>query len=257
MVAVTVESLDRLVSIARAAGAAVLEGYGGAAGPADLKADGSPVTAADRAAHRVIVAELERFAPGVPVISEEGEIPDAADRASWATFWLVDPLDGTKEFIARNGEFTVNIALVAGGEPVLGVVHAPALGLTYAAGKGLGAWKEGPDPGGARLRIHSEPPSPGKPLTVVESRSHPSAELEAYLRTVPVGRRVRIGSSLKLCLVAEGAADIYPRLGPTMAWDVAAGDCIYRCSGRTGERRSPIRYDTRGLRNEGFVLGAE
>jgi 3'(2'), 5'-bisphosphate nucleotidase len=143
--------------------------------------------------------------------------------------------------------------LIEEGEPVLGVVLAPALDLLYWAVKGEGAWRE--NGGGTPERIYSSEPEPGAPLTVVESLSHPSPELEEYLRTIPVARRVKAGSSLKFCWVAEGKADIYPRLGPTMEWDVAAGDCVYRQSGRSGERRSPLTYNKPDLRNPSFVIG--
>jgi 3'(2'), 5'-bisphosphate nucleotidase len=147
----------------------------------------------------------------------------------------------------------VNVALIESGEPVLGVVLAPALDLLYWAVKGEGAWKE--ENGGSPQRIYSRPPAPGTPLTVVESLSHPSPELEEYLQTIPVARRVKAGSSLKFCWVAEGRADIYPRLGPTMEWDVAAGDCVYRQSGSDGERQSPLTYNKPDLRNTSFVIG--
>ena len=165
----------------------------------------------------------------------------------------MDPLDGTKEFIKRRAEFTVNVALIEEGEPVLGVVLAPALELLYWAVKGGGAWRE--ERSGPPQRIYSTAPAPGTPLTVVESLSHPSAELEEYLKTIPVGRRVKAGSSLKFCWVAEGKADLYPRLGPTMEWDVAAGDCVFRQSGRDGERPSPLTYNKPDLRNPSFVIG--
>jgi 3'(2'), 5'-bisphosphate nucleotidase len=138
---------------------------------------------------------------------------------------------------------------------VLGVIHAPALGTTWFAGDGLGAWKQDGD--AEPVPIHSQPPAPGQPLRVAESRSHPSPELEAWLKTVPVAARVGVGSSLKFCLVAEGRADVYPRLGPTMEWDVAAGDCIYRHSGSPHPRSSPLVYNQPDLRNPGFILGLE
>lgn len=253
-VAISDATLERLSQLARLAGQATLEHYH--AGVAvTQKGDRGPVTAADHAAHAVIVPALEAWDPGIPVISEEGQIPGPAERAGWRRFWLVDPLDGTKEFIHRNGEFTVNIALIEDGVPVLGVVHAPALNLTYRAGRGLGSWRQrGEEPA---ERVWSDPPAAGQPLRVAESRSHPSAELEAWMATVPVAARVPVGSSLKFCLVADGTADVYPRLGPTMEWDVAAGDCIYRNSGRTGPRSSPLAYNQPELRNPSFVLGLE
>lgn len=220
---------------------------------ARAKADGSPITLADHAAEKVIADGLAALDPATPVISEEGSLPEYATRQSWRRFWLVDPLDGTKEFLKRNGEFTVNIALIEDGEPVLGVVHAPALDLLYRAAKGEGSWKE--EAAREPERIFSSQPLPDAPLTVVESRSHPSPELESYLQSIRVGKRVAVGSSLKFCWVAEGKADLYPRLGPTMEWDVAAGDCIYRNAARSGQNRSQLSYNKPDLRNQGFVLG--
>ncbi|MGE0352457.1 MAG: 3'(2'),5'-bisphosphate nucleotidase CysQ [Gemmatimonadales bacterium] len=251
-ITVTPAVLDRLRALAREAGAAAMVHYH-AGTVAQQKGDRGPVTEADRAAHRVIVAGLATLDPSIPIISEEGDIPDYARRRDWARFWLVDPLDGTKEFLQRNGEFTVNIALIDRGDPVLGVIYAPALDLMYYAGRGLGSWKQ--ERGTAPARIYSSAPAPDAALTVAESRSHPSQALEEYLAGLRVGRRVQAGSSLKFCWVAEGKADIYPRLGPTMEWDVAAGDCIYRNSGRHGERHSPLTYNTPDLRNTGFVVG--
>ena len=246
------ESLDRLARIATDAGAAILASAAERAG-VDLKADRSPVTEADRAAHRLIGRELIAWDPAIPVLSEEGELPPYDVRRGWRAFWLVDPLDGTKEFLAANGEYTVNIALIEGNAPVMGVVYAPALGLLYVAGRGLGAWKQ--EPGRRPVRIHSTPPASDAALVIAESRSHPSAELEEFLKTVRVKARVQAGSSLKFCWVAEGRADLYPRFGPTMEWDTAAGDCVYRQSGRDDERSSPLRYNTPSLRHDRFVIG--
>jgi 3'(2'), 5'-bisphosphate nucleotidase len=243
-----------VIDLAREAGRATMRYYGGAedAGVRE-KDDRSPVTLADEVAHDILVEGLRRIDPATPVVSEEAEAAAFEHRRGWRRFWLVDPLDGTKEFIKRRAEFTVNVALIDEGEPVFGVVLAPALDLLYWAVKGGGAWRE--EKGGAAERIYSAAAAPGTPLTVVESLSHPSAELEEYLRTIPVARRVKAGSSLKFCWVAEGRADIYPRLGPTMEWDVAAGDCIYRQSGRAGERPSPLTYNKPDLRNPSFVIG--
>ncbi len=253
-VSVSPDTLVRLAALAVEAGQATLEHYH--AGVAvHQKGDKGPVTAADHAAHDIIVRALGEWDPTIPIISEEGEIPEPETRKHWNRFWLVDPLDGTKEFIQRNGEFTVNIALIADGVPVLGVIYAPALDLLYYAGDGLGAWKR--EAGGAPRRIVSRAPLPGHGLRVAESRSHPSAELEAYLKTIPVAQRVPAGSSLKFCWVAEGKADIYPRLGPTMEWDVAAGDCIFRNSAAHGRRASTLVYNQPELRNLGFVIGRD
>ena len=243
-----------VVALVREAGRATMTYYDA---PASVdvreKDDKSPVTLADEVAHGILVEGLRRLDPSTPVVSEEAAADDFETRRAWRRFWLVDPLDGTKEFIKRRAEFTVNVALIEDGEPVLGVVEAPALDLVYWAVKGGGAWREAK--GGPAERIYSTAPSPGAPLTVVESLSHPSAELEDYLKTIPVAKRVKAGSSLKFCWVAEGKADIYPRLGPTMEWDVAAGDCVYRQSGREGERPSPLTYNKPDLRNPSFVIG--
>jgi 3'(2'), 5'-bisphosphate nucleotidase len=251
-VTVSPDALVRLAAIAAEAGQATLAHYHGGVA-VELKEDRSPVTAADRAAHQVIVHALHAWDSAIPCVSEEGPIPPDAGRQGWERFWLVDPLDGTKEFLHGNGEFTVNIALIERGVPVLGAISAPALGLLYYAGQGLGSWKRAG--GAAPERIHSHPPLPGHGLRVVESRSHPSAELEAFLTTEPVAERIPMGSSLKFCLLAEGRADCYPRLGPTMEWDVAAGDAIFRYSGAELERVSPLTYNGPGLRNAGFVVG--
>jgi 3'(2'), 5'-bisphosphate nucleotidase len=247
------ESLARLREIARKAGEAILEHYTPGVGSV-AKTDGSPLTLADTAAERLIVSELCDWDDTVPIISEETDSAPYEERRRWHRFWLVDPLDGTKEFLSHNGEFTVNIALVEDGEPVLGVVYAPALDLMYAAGKGIGSWKT--QGGGDAVRIYHLPPDSDRPLVVIESRSHGSSALEEYLQTIKVGERVRVGSSLKFCRVAEGGADIYPRLGPTMEWDVAAGDCIYRNSAPEGQYPSTLTYNKPDLRNGPFVLGA-
>jgi len=242
-----------VIALCREAGRATMTYYGAADAGVREKADRSPVTLADEVAHGILVEGLRRLDPDTPVVSEEDVMASFEDRRGWRRFWLVDPLDGTKEFIKRRAEFTVNVGLIEHGEPVFGVVLAPALDLLYWAAKGQGAWREHKD--GVPERIYSTPPAAGTPLTVVESLSHPSPELEEYLQTIPVARRVKAGSSLKFCWVAEGRADVYPRLGPTMEWDVAAGDCIYRQSGRHGERASPLTYNKPDLRNPSFVIG--
>jgi 3'(2'), 5'-bisphosphate nucleotidase len=251
---VTKQLRSAVVALARDAGNATMTYYDSAevAGLRE-KEDRSPVTLADEVAHDILIEGLHHVDPATPVVSEEAAAASFETRRGWRRFWLVDPLDGTKEFIKRRAEFTVNVALIDNGEPVFGVVLAPALELLYWAVKGEGAWRE--EKGGPAERIYSTSPAPGAPLTVVESLSHPSPELEEYLQTIPVARRVKAGSSLKFCWVAEGRADIYPRLGPTMEWDVAAGDCVYRQSGRDGERRSPLTYNKPDLRNTSFVIG--
>jgi 3'(2'), 5'-bisphosphate nucleotidase len=245
--------LGPVLALARDAGKAILRCYGGSDLHVERKADDSPLTEADRAAHHILVDGLTALDGSIPVISEEGELAPYVCRREWERFWLVDPLDGTKEFIKRNGEFTVNVALIEGGQPVLGVVLAPALDLLYWAVAGSGTWKQ--ERGGDPVRVYSTGRGPDEPLVVVESRSHPSPELEGFLAKLTVAKRVEAGSSLKFCWVAEGKADVYPRFGPTMEWDVAAGDCVYRNSGREGTRSSPLRYNKHDLRNESFVIG--
>ncbi len=244
--------LNDVIKLARRAGAAILAHYTDEIA-VTRKVDHSPLTQADLAAHRVIVAGLGALDPDTPVISEESGIPPFEQRADWERFWIVDPLDGTKEFIKRNGEFTVNIALVRDGEPVLGVVYAPVMDVSYYAERGDGAWKREGE--GEPVRIHSTRADPTRPLVVAASRSHGSPELEDYLAQFEVRERITAGSSLKFCLVAEGTADIYPRFGPTHEWDVAAGDCVYRHSAREGTHASPLSYNKPTFKNEGFVIG--
>lgn len=216
--------LGALCALARRAARAVMNEYE-AAQEAQIKADGSPLTRADLAADAVIKAGLAALAPDVPVVSEEDETSPRG--AAPARFFLVDPLDGTREFLSRNGEFTVNIALIEDGRPTLGVVCAPALDRLFCGGEGLGAFLE--DGGAARcaIAVRRAPMA----LTAVASRSHAGAETEAWLSRLPVANCVSVGSSLKLCLVAAGEADVYPRFGRTMEWDIAAGDAVLRAAG--------------------------
>lgn len=245
--------LEALVLLCRQAGAAILDIYAGDI-QAQTKADASPVTAADERAEALLIAGLARLTPDQPVVAEEqaarGVIPSHGQ-----SFWLVDPLDGTKEFISRNGEFTVNVAWVEAGTPVLGVVLAPALGRCWAGGRGLGAWVE--DAQGRRVICCRSVPEEG--WTVVGSRSHgDAAAMDAFLGGRTVAAFKPAGSSLKFCLVAEGAADLYPRLGRTMEWDTAAGHAVLLAAG--GEVRTldgaPLRYGKPGLDNPHFFASA-
>jgi 3'(2'), 5'-bisphosphate nucleotidase len=222
--------VENLVEVACIAGEKILEIYAGQADAA-VKGDGSPVTAADTAAEAVILAELARIAPDVPVVAEEqvsaGRVPTIGNR-----FFLVDPLDGTKEFLSRNGEFTVNIALVEDGVPVAGVVYAPALGELCAGATGEGARAaevvDGRPVRWSDIRVRH---CPAAGLDVVASRSHLTDETRAFIDRFMVRDLVSAGSSLKFCRVAAGAADLYPRLGRTMEWDTAAGDAVLRAAG--------------------------
>ncbi len=244
--------INQLIEIAKKAGQETLKYYHDEV-EVSSKTDDSPVTAADMAAHNIIVPWLESFTPDIPVISEEGGLPDYETRKNWPTFWIVDPLDGTKEFIKQLDEFTINIALIEEGKPVLGVIYVPALGVSYWGAQNLGAYKV--DENGTEQRIYSEPALKEAPLVVAVSRSHGSDKQENYLAELNVKDRISAGSSLKFCLVAEGKADIYPRLGPTMEWDVAAGDAIFRYSAKEGEHPSPLTYNKPDLKNGDFVVG--
>lgn len=248
--------LKEIIGTAQKAGEAILEYY---QEEVDVmkKDDDSPLTKADLAAHHVIVDALKKLDPGTPVISEESGIPDYEQRKDWTKFWIVDPLDGTKEFIKKNGEFTVNIALIDKGEPVLGVVYVPDKKTIYYASKKNGSYKQvGVD---EPQRIFSSSSRKDDGLTVVQSRSHGSDKLveELQQRGLNVQKTIPAGSSIKFCLVAEGAADIYPRMGPTMEWDVAAGDCVYRYSAREGQHESPLKYNKPDLKNGAFIIGLD
>ena len=245
--------IEAVNQVAQRAGAEVLRQYRAQDTWVTAKSDGSPLTGVDLAAEQIIRQELIRLDGTIPYVSEERELPPYEVRRGWPRYWLVDPLDGTKEFLKRTGEFTVNIALIEDGVPVLGVVFAPATGVLYYARNGDGAWKQEGD--GAPLRIHSTLSDPSAPLRIVESRSHPSAALEAFLTGFTIVERVKSGSSLKFCLVAEGRADVYPRLSPTMEWDVAAGDCVYRNSGQPAPHPGTLRYNKPSLENGSFVIG--
>ena len=246
-------SIEDVAAIASVAGDTVLRLYRDRGAWVRRKQDGSPVTAADMASEDVIRPRLAALDPAIPYLSEEAPLPAHAERQGWSRFWLVDPLDGTKEFLRRTDEFTVNIALIEDGEPVLAAVAAPALGVVYCAGRRQGAWKQ--RRGARPARIRSRLADPRQPLRIVESRSHPSPALEDFLENFMIRERLKVGSSLKFCLLAEGRADLYPRLGPTMEWDVGAGDCIYRHSADGEPHPSPLTYNKPSLRNERFVLG--
>jgi 3'(2'), 5'-bisphosphate nucleotidase len=246
-------NFNEISTIACEAGAAIMKIYAGEFN-VELKGDNSPLTCADRAAHEVIMAGLQEAYPEIPILSEEGRDIPYSERCQWSRFWLVDPLDGTKEFIKRNGEFTVNIALIEDGRVVAGVVYVPVQGKTYLGIRDKGAWLRVGDQDPVAIKVRDVDHAAG--LTVVMSRSHPSPELEAYLQDIKVAEALPVGSSLKLCVVAEGKADLYPRLGPTMEWDTAAGHAVVEAAGGTvamveGE---PLRYNKKSLLNPYFVV---
>ena len=221
----------------------------------ERKADNSPLTLADKAAHNCIVRHLEPT--GISILSEEGVHLTYEERRAWHRLWVVDPLDGTKEFIKKNGEFTVNIALVEEGSPVLGVIYVPATGVLYAGVVGEGAWKE---ENGERKIVNCKLLN-SQIFTVVASRSHLSPETEEYISQLCKNhdklQLVSSGSSLKICLVAEGSADVYPRFAPTMEWDTAAGDAIARAAGREvvdAQTGLPLVYNKPDLHNPWFIV---
>lgn len=249
--------LDRLRAIADEASDAILPFYHGTVA-VEGKDDGSPVTEADRAADKIIYAALTALTPDIPVVTEErvaeGLIPDI----SGGTFWLVDPLDGTKEFIKKGGDFTVNMGLIVDGVPALGVIQVPATGVVYAGVVGDAAWKW-PDGSSEGSEIKVRSPGPDG-MIVIASKSHRNPELEAYLGRLQVKEAIAAGSSLKFCLVAEGAADLYPRTGPTSEWDTAAGHAIVLAAGGTvsqfEDETKPLSYGKANARflNPTFVV---
>lgn len=248
--------LPQVLRIAQDAGQAIMAIYdamSGTAGEVSYKADGSPLTQADLAAHRVIAHGLSRLTPDIPVVSEEDSASEVYRRPV-GRFWLVDPLDGTKEFVARNGEFTVNIALIEDGRPVLGVVLAPALGQSYWGGIGHGAYRE-MDGQIEPIRVASSQERIGRPLRVLASKSHLNDETRTYLQQLGPHELVQAGSSLKFCRMAEGSADLYPRLGPTSEWDTAAGQAVLESAGGTVQDRqdAPLRYGKPSSTNPEFV----
>ena len=231
----------------------------------EKKADNSPLTIADKASHNVIVSFLEKT--NIPILSEEGKTIEYSERKQWASFWCIDPLDGTKEFIKKNGEFTVNIALIKAGKPIMGVIYVPVSGTLYFGSTKEGAWKLGEACSETNLeRLKTEGHQLPVPLNtdvfkIVGSRSHMSAETEDYINQLkkehPQIEIVSKGSSLKICMVAEGSAHQYPRFGPTMEWDTAAGHAIANAAGKklwltnfTGE----LQYNKENLLNPYFIV---
>ncbi len=256
--------LSRMIALALKAGAKAAEIYASDF-VAHEKADGSAVTTADRLGEEIITQGLVAAAPEIPILAEEaasaGQVPELGER-----FFLVDPLDGTREFVNRTGEFTINIALVEAGEPTMGVVYAPGCDKLFYGARGAGAWRRlvppGSDPQAAAPaeRINARPSQRDR-LVAVASRSHRSPETEAYLERIGAGDFTPAGSSLKFCLIAEGLADVYPRLGRTMEWDTAAAQAVLEAAGgvvvvlEDGEERGPLRYNKkdRGFDNPHFV----
>lgn len=255
---------SRLLNAVRAlacdAGRAILEIYAREDFQITVKNDNSPLTLADQASHKIITEGLQKLDEW-PILSEEAADIPYAERANWDTYWLVDPLDGTKEFIKRNGEFTVNIALIQQGRPVLSVVYVPVTGLLYSAAEGLGAFRQSSEQQ-APEAIRVRPFPAGKQIIIAGSRSHAGQAQQDFVACLGELRcEVQsIGSSLKFCLVAEGKADLYPRFGPTSEWDTAAAQCIVEQAGGqvTGLDLKPLRYNTKdSLLNPHFLVFGE
>lgn len=242
---------SHVITLAKQAGEEILAIYRGQI-IVETKADFSPVTAADLAAHKVIVDGLKQLTSGVPVLSEESAAIPFAERKNWQRYWLVDPLDGTKEFIEKNGEFTVNVALIENHEPIFGVVYAPVLNICYFATRGVGAFKQ---ENNLTQQIHANKEI-GEKINVATSRRHGLNKLQYFLQQIGDHTVVHRGSALKFGLVAEGQADIYPRLGPTSEWDTAAAQCVLEEAGGAviDLAGNPLRYNTKdSLENPEFI----
>ncbi len=237
------------------ASAAILDIYRSSDFRIELKKDNSPVTLADKTSNKILISSLSRFYPDVPVISEEAESVSYKTRRDWPYFWLIDPLDGTKEFIAKSGDFTINLALLKKNKPIFGVIAAPQRGVVYFAEKKGGAYKKeankSPEPIIANKKTNES-------IIVVRTRMHKNKKEEEAISKIGSNQTIELGSSLKFCFVAEGKADIYLRGGPTMEWDTAAGHCIaaeagakiYTLSGQ------PFLYNKKSLLNPGLICTA-
>lgn len=245
--------LPSILDLAEDAGRRIMDVYSGEY-YIEHKENNTPVTDADYAAHHAILAGLAVLTPDLPALSEESEDIPFEQRSQWQTYWLIDPLDGTREFIKRNGEFTVNIALIHRHEAILGVIHAPVSGISYYAHHHHGAFKRARD--GQVTRIHVQP-NISRPPRVAGSRSYNCDSLRPFLQKIGDHELINMGSSLKSCLVAEGKVDIYPRFGPTCEWDTAAAQCIVEEAGGhfTDTQLQPLRYNTKdSLLNPHFIV---
>lgn len=248
--------LDPVIQIAYQAGKVIMEVYD-AGFSVENKTDQTPVTEADIAANKVIETSLKALTPHLPILTEETQPTPFTVRQTWPRYWLIDPLDGTREFIKRNGEFTVNIALIDGDESVMGVIYAPVIGVLYYAAKGQGAFKQ--ESTNEPKAIHVREKYSGK-MVVACGRSRPTHEVETFLANLGEHKIVRVGSALKSCLVAEGKADLYPRLGPTSEWDTAAAQCVVEEAGGaiTDTNMKRLRYNTKDdLLNPHFFVSGD
>ena len=243
-----------IIDLAKQAGDAIMDIY-----QKDFavygKSDASPLTEADLAAHHILVEGLERLT-NYSVLSEESSEEIKQERLNWAEYWLIDPLDGTKEFVKKNGEFTVNIALIQHGKPTFGIVYAPALEAFYIGDINNGAYKQSVGQPPVAITVRAKPTVP-RDFVIVGSRSHQSDEFKAFIADYPGAQIISMGSSLKLCLVAEGKADIYPRLGLTCEWDTAAAHAIVEAAGGQvlhADTNQPLQYNKENLLNSFFIV---
>jgi 3'(2'), 5'-bisphosphate nucleotidase len=251
----TSQQISALLKQVNRASVAILDIYQSANLDIEYKKDKSPLTLADKTSHDVLVLGLKRMHPDIPILSEEGAAISYETRKQWPYFWVIDPLDGTKEFISKNGEFTINLALVKGNKPIFGAVAAPTKGTVYFANQGNGAYK----------KENNNPPQPIKAkektnqkIIVARTRSHKDEKEAGIIAKLGSSETIHAGSALKFCLVAEGKADIYLRGGPTMEWDTAAGDCI---AAEAGAKTctidgNPFLYNKQNLLNPGLICTA-
>lgn len=246
--------MPEIVRIARAAGRAIVQVYRHEELVVTTKGDATPVTQADIAAHNILIEGLSQITPGVPVLSEEGDLPSYEERQQWSQYWLIDPLDGTKEFIARTDEFSVNVALIVDHEPVMGVIVSPISESCYTARRGFGAFRQ--DAGGQPYPLRTRQWPPTGPLSIVVSRHHRFERLAELMAAYGDYSTLIMGSSLKFCAIAQRLADFYPRFGRTCEWDTAAGQCILTEAGGAvvGLEGLALRYNTKeDIYNPGFI----
>ena len=245
---------EAIILISKNAGKEILKIYDKEDLGITFKDDNSPLTLADKASNDIIEESLNKITPNIPILSEEGRNIDFSSRKKWSDFWLIDPLDGTKEFIKRNGEFTVNIALISRGAPVLGVVYAPVLDTTWYGVINKGSYKISNDKSEIKINVKK----PNNEIKIVTSRSHTNnPKLDKFLKDFPNHKLVKMGSSIKICLVADGTAHIYPRLGPTMEWDTAAAHAVVKYAGGNIydlDNKSELVYNKSNLLNPEFLV---
>lgn len=251
------KQINQIIELAIKAGEAALEIYNSGDFEIELKSDNSPLTKADKISNEIIVSGLSAIEPSIPILSEEGKEIPFEERKTWKRFWLVDPLDGTKEFIKKNGEFTINIALIEDRLPIWGVIFVPVTGELYWGGVKTGSWKRD-NRGSENIKLHVSSKNQNDYLTVVQSRSNSGKEEEEFYSKFRVKNKISKGSSLKMCMVAEGKADLYFRGGPTWEWDTGAGHAILRGAGGyfVNKDKSELIYNKKVLKNFGFIVSA-